>query len=102
MAAKPPTSLKDIVNRIDQQTENYTERLIHMTLAMEAHIEADAAAFRTLGAQIIEVNQDVKSLLATRSFLRGTWFAVGVFGTLVVTVGGLIAKYWPYIVSLFQ
>jgi hypothetical protein len=95
-------ALKAMARKLDRNAEVYTERLIHMTEAMEAHIEADAVAFRTLGAQIIEVNQDVKSLLATRSFLRGTWFAVGVFGTLIATLTGLIAKYWPYITAWFQ
>jgi len=72
------------------------ERLIHMTSIMQAHIEADAVAFRIIGEQIIAVNQDIKSLLASRAFLRGTWFAVGVFGALVsAVVGALIMWFQP-------
>jgi hypothetical protein len=94
MATTPPTDLKDIVKKIDRQTEKYTERLIHMTAAMEAHIRADAIAFQELGSQILEVNKDVKSLLNSRSFLRGTWFAVGVFGTFVAAVTALAVAWF--------
>ncbi len=92
-------TLKDIVKKNETSTRDHTERLIHMTQAMEAHIEADRVAFETLGGQIIEVNKDVKSLLASRSFLRGTWFAVGVFGTFIAAVSGLLIAAWPHIVT---
>jgi hypothetical protein len=96
MADRRPTTttLKDIVNRIDRQTMKYTERLIQMTEAMQAHIEADALAFRELGSQILEVNKDVKSLLHSRSFLRGTWFAVVIACTFVAAVAGLILAWY--------
>ncbi len=98
--AKP--TLETLVKKIDHANATLTERLISMTSTMQSHIEADARAFQELGTQIIEVNKDVKSLLASRSFLRGTWFAVGVFGTLVVSITGLVAAFWPHISMWFK
>lgn len=86
--------LKDIVAKLRANKEEHTERLIHMTKAMEAHIEADAVAFQALGGQIIEVNKDVKDLLASRSFLRGTWFALVIGSTFVAAVAGLIIAWY--------
>lgn len=74
--------------------DDLLERLIHMTGAMEAHIAADAIAFKALAEQAVQANLDLKSLLESRSFLRGTWFAVGVFGTfLAAVVGAILAWY---------
>ena len=71
-----------------------TERLIHMTTVMEAHIKADADAFQALALQAIEVNKDLKSLLASRSFLHGTWFAITVSATFLAAVSGLIIAWF--------
>lgn len=64
----------------------YDDRIAQMLDWMKSHAEEDSENFKTLAAQILEVNNDVKSLLSSRSFLRGAWFAVGVFGTLVAAV----------------
>lgn len=82
------------MKKLDTSKREYVERLIHITNAMETHIEADAVAFRTLGAQILEANKDLKSLLATRSFLRGTWFAVLMVGTFLGVVAGLVIAWY--------
>lgn len=60
------------------------ERWINLMTVVEKHITADAAAFQELAKQILEVNGDVKSLLASRSFLRGAWFALGVSATVLM------------------
>jgi hypothetical protein len=86
--------IKDLVKSTDRKHKENTERLIHMTQAMEAHIEADARAFLELSNQILEVNKDVKSLLSSRSFLRGAWFAIGVLGTLVAAVAGALIAWF--------
>lgn len=83
-----------LMKKIDQSKDDLTERLIHMTASMQSHIEADAIAFQALNADVKEVNKDVKSLLASRSFLRGTWFAVVTVGTLIGVVAGLVAAWW--------
>lgn len=82
------------MKKTEANRREYVERLVHMTTAMEAHIEADAVAFKALGEQIIEVNKDVKDLLASRSFLRGTWFAIVIACTFVATVVGLIVAWY--------
>lgn len=64
----------------------YDDRIAQMLDWMKSHAEEDTKNFETLASQILEVNNDVKSLLSSRSFLRGAWFAVGVFGTLVAAV----------------
>jgi hypothetical protein len=65
-----------------------------MSENMEAHIKADAIAFSALGEQIIEVNKDVKDLLASRSFLRGAWFALAVCATFIVAVVGAFLTWY--------
>lgn len=90
---KPPSAVEALLKTT---RDDLTERLILMTAAMQAHIEADAHAFQTLGEQIVAVNQDVKSLLASRSFLRGTWFAVVTVGTLIGVIAGLVVAWHPW------
>ena len=82
------------MKKTEANRREYVDRLVHMTTAMEAHIEADAAAFKELGIQIIEVNKDVKSLLHSRSFLRGTWFAIVIACTFVAAVAGLVVAWF--------
>ena len=87
-------ALRSLVKKTDVNRQEYLERLIHITVAMEDHIRADAIAFEALGKQLIEVNNDVKSLLASRSFLRGTWFAIVIACTFVAAVAGLIVAWY--------
>lgn len=72
----------------------YDERLAAMVTSMDAHIRADAVAFSAQNAAILEINQDVKSLLSSRSFLRGTWFAVLTISTLIGVVAGLVVAWY--------
>lgn len=94
-------SLRTIVRKSDSQHKENSERLIGiahemgaMARAMTEHIQADAVAFAAQSHQILEVNKDVKSLLASRSFLRGTWFAIVTVGTLIGVVAGLIVAWY--------
>ncbi len=89
--------LRGLVKKTDVKHVENTERLIHMTEVMEAHIRADAEAFQVLGGQLLEVNKDVKSLLQTRSFLRGTWFAVVTVATFIGVVIPILTAWWPAI-----
>jgi hypothetical protein len=57
------------------------------SIAMKAHIEADAVAFEALIKQLTEVNLDVKSLLTSRAYAAGIWKTV----TLLVASSGLTA-----------
>jgi len=94
-------ALRTIVNKSDAQHKENSERLIHIAHEMAAiakamgeHIAADAAAFAAQNSAIIEINNDVKSLLASRSFLRGTWFAIVTVGTLIGVIAGLVVAWW--------
>ena len=89
------------MNKSDAQHKENRERLVSIAEAMatiaaemKAHIEADAHSFRLLGEQLVTLNQDVKSLLQSRSFLRGTWFAIVIAATLVGTIAGLILAWY--------
>src|SRR6185295_3885662 len=89
-------ALRTIVKKSDAQHKENSDRLISIAeqmasiaTAMTAHIQADAASFHLLGDQLIALNNDVKSLLASRSFLRGTWFAVTIAATLLATLAGI-------------
>lgn len=88
------TLKRTLVKKMDSTRDAITEQLIHITNAMNAHIEADAKAFAEQSAAILEVNRDVKSLLASRSFLRGTWFAIVTVGTLIGVVAGLVVAWY--------
>jgi len=87
-------ALRNVVKNIDHKHQENTDRLIRISEAMQAHIEADSASFKLLGEQIVEVNKDVKDLLSSRSFLRGAWFAIGVFGTLIAAITGAILTWF--------
>ena len=89
-----PATLRRIVKKLDKNRDDLTERLIGLTTTMQAHVEADAVAFRVLGESIVEINKDVKSLLASRSFLRGTWFAIVIACTFVAAVAGLVVAWY--------
>ena len=100
--AKPRLTLESIVKKSDAQHRENSERLISIAHEMAsiaekmgAHIHADAAAFAAQNAAILEVNKDVKSLLASRSFLRGTWFAIVTVGTLVGVIVPIVLSWWP-------
>lgn len=101
--SKLDSALRTIVTKSDAQHRENSERLIGIAhemssnaKAMNDHIQADAVAFAKMGEAILEVNRDVKSLLASRSFLRGTWFAVVTVATLIgVVAGAVIAWYKP-------
>jgi hypothetical protein len=82
------------MKKLDNQSVTLTERLIEMTAVMQAHIAADAKAFAEQSEAILEVNKDVKSLLASRSFLRGTWFAIVTVGTLIGVLAGLVIAWY--------
>lgn len=99
--SKPTKALTRIVKKSDAQHQENTERLVNiahemgaMAKAMSDHISADAAAFAAQNLAILEVNKDVKSLLHSRSFLRGTWFAVVTVGTLIGVVAGLVVAWY--------
>lgn len=90
------------MKKSDAQHQENSDRLIgiahemgEMARAMSQHIAADASAFAAQNLAILEVNKDVKSLLASRSFLRGTWFAIVTVGTLVGVVVPILLTWWP-------
>ena len=95
------TVLGTLVKRNDRQHRENSDRLVtiaeqiaSIASAMSAHIAADAAAFAAQNTAILEINKDVKSLLASRSFLRGTWFAVVTVGTLIGVIAGLVVAWY--------
>ena len=67
----------------------YDERLAAMMASMDAHIKADAQAFEALAKQIIEVNMDVKSIIASRNFAAGVWKALSLLGAGLVAFATL-------------
>lgn len=89
------------MNKSDAQHKENSIRLIGIAnemaavaQAMREHIAADAVSFAETNNAILEVNKDVKSLLASRSFLRGTWFALVTVGTLIGVVAGLVVAWY--------
>lgn len=72
----------------------YDDRLASMIDVLQTHIKEDANNFKEMTVQILEVNKDVKSLLNSRSFLRGAWFAVATVGTLVGVIAGIIIAWY--------
>lgn len=71
-----------------------------MMAAMQAHIEADSKAFeansesiKSLIAEVKAINEDVKALLATRSFAFGAWKAAAVILAALATIAGLYIAY---------
>ena len=71
----------------------YDERLASLMTSMEAHIKADALAFDTLAKQLIEVNQDVKSIIAARNFAAGVWKALTIAGTVALALATIYFTY---------
>lgn len=74
----------------------YDARMAVLLRIMQDHIKEDSNNFKELTQQILEVNKDVKSLLASRSFLQGAWFALGVGGTLIATIVSLIVSWFKH------
>jgi hypothetical protein len=103
---RPPHSkfekaLRTIVNKNDRQHKENSERLIDISnqvavaaRVMQDHMAADSIQFAATNASILEVNKDVKSLLSSRSFLRGTWFAIVTVSTLVGVIAGLVVAWY--------
>jgi hypothetical protein len=62
-------------------------------------IEQFASELQQLRRDVSEIAADVKSLLATRSFTRGVWRAVGVIGGLAGAIAALAVSvaqhFWP-------
>lgn len=94
MPNRRPNRPQSLETLLKTTRDELLSRLIHMTAAMEAHIAADAVAFRALAEQAVQTNLDLKSLLQSRSFLRGTWFAVVTVGTLIGVVAGLVVAWY--------
>jgi hypothetical protein len=70
------------------------ERFEHCINILQQHMKEDNENFLKLAAQIIEVNKDVKSLLESRSFVRGAWWALGIMGAAIATILTLIIEWF--------
>ena len=82
-------------SNVAAQTEGRIRRpAVRHDDGMHEHIKADSVAFAELGKAILEINQDVKSLLNSRSFLRGAWFALGISASVVVGAATLIITWF--------
>jgi hypothetical protein len=81
--------------RIEQQLPTYNERLTEIVSNMEAHIKADSIAFDALAKQLIEINHDVKSIIASRAFAAGAWKAVTI-------VGGILSAILTFVLLWFR
>lgn len=57
-------------------------------LALEAHDKLDTERFSDLKLILAEVHADIKSLLASRSYVRGAWAAIV---ALAAAVSGIVA-----------
>jgi hypothetical protein len=67
---------------------------------MHNHIEADSKAFeinaesiKSLIAEVKSINEDVKALINTRSYVSGAWKAAAIIGGVIVTLVGLYIAY---------
>lgn len=82
--------------RLAEMAGKQTEMLANM----DAHIKADAKAFEStaesikdLIAEVKSINEDVKTLLNTRSFAYGAWKAAAYIGGAFVALMGLYIAY---------
>lgn len=62
------------------------ERFDVLASEVRTHITDDVARFNTLDNALHEISHDVKSLLATRSFNKGVWWAVTIIAGSIATV----------------
>lgn len=71
----------------------YDERLATMLSNMQSHIEADAVAFKALQEGLIEINKDVKSIIASRNFAAGVWKALTIAAGIVTFLVTIYVMY---------
>lgn len=69
------------------------ERFDILAGEVRVHIIADNARFNTLDKTLHEIHSDVRSLLATRSFNKGVWWAVCIVAGSIATITS-IALAW--------
>jgi len=84
----------------DSRLNNMAVQQTEMMTAMKAHIESDSKAFeinaesiKGLIAEVKSINEDVKVLLNTRSYVSGAWKSAAVIGGILVTLAGLYIAY---------
>jgi len=77
----------------DERLAKMIEIQTRATTSMESHITADAVAFDALGKQIIEINRDLKAIIATRNFFGGVWKATAIIAGALVTLATLYLMY---------
>ena len=75
----------------------YDERLASMVTAMDAHIKADAVAFEGLIKQLTEVNNDVKSIVASRNFAARVWKTISIAATVAAALATLYFAYLRHV-----
>ena len=86
------------IGEYDDRIAKMIEAQAGQTAAMDAHIVADAKAFETLAKELIEINRDVKSLIADKNFVSGAWKAAAIIGGALTTLAG----FWFAYQSLLQ
>lgn len=59
---------------------------------LREHVKQDHERFETQGKKLEEIHTDVRSLLESRSFLRGAWRTITVIAGIVATIVTLVAK----------
>lgn len=85
-----------IINAIENATG--AAKVVADAVAKELvlHTQHDDERFEALSKLVESVAQDVKSLLDSRTFLRGAWWAVG---GMVLGVVGLVTAAYHYLVG---
>lgn len=76
--------------------ELHRENIHHfdeLAAEVRVHILTDTRRFDTQDTKLAEIQTDLRSLLATRSFTRGIWKAVTIIAIVVSTLASLAVSY---------
>ncbi|HEV8714132.1 MAG TPA: hypothetical protein VGX03_15060 [Candidatus Binatia bacterium] len=65
-------------------------RFDELSAEIRTHITDDNRRFDTLDETLKEIGKDVKSLLATRSFSKGIWWAVSTIAGGIAVVASIV------------
>lgn len=60
---------------------------------LQAHTEEDARRFVEMNGKLDDIATDVKSLLASRSYMRGAWKAIITAASAAGAAAGLLISY---------
>ena len=70
-----------------------TIELMAVLTLLQEHVVREEKIFERMSEQIGALAEDVKSLLSSRAFLHGAWFALGIIGAAMLAAVGIVVQY---------